>query len=501
MLELVNRARMDPEAEAARFGIDINQGLPSGTIDASPKQPLAMDSLLIDSARSHSLWMLENDVFSHTGVDGTSSHERMVFAGFEFTGSWRSGENLSWNGTTGRLDADGIIAEQHQSLFLSPGHRENILQGDFREVGIGIETGVFTSRGSDFNASMATQNFARTGTEALLTGVIYDDQDGDNFYSIGEGVGGVTISAAGPAGTFFAESYDAGGYSMTLPPGTYTVRLAGPGIDAIVSTQIVIDDENVRVAYDTLDERLEADNSASPPAAVEITGSEDDDIIESNVPDALIYGLAGDDIIRGGAGNDQIFAGPGDDLIHMDFGNDAIDGGAGLDTAVFDDDAALVSISYQSEIVTVNGPDGIDTLTGVERLQFTDRTLAFDDNAATVARLYQAAFGREADEGGLGFWLGRIESGARDLESIGGQFVASQEFEDRVGTGLTTEEFVASLYPNVFGRGADAEGLAFWTGRIDNGPLNRIDVLLRFADSDENIARTAGFIDDGVWFS
>jgi hypothetical protein len=36
MLELLNRARANPAAEAARHGIDLNEGLPAGTISTTP---------------------------------------------------------------------------------------------------------------------------------------------------------------------------------------------------------------------------------------------------------------------------------------------------------------------------------------------------------------------------------------------------------------------------------------------------------------------------------
>ena len=47
MLELINRARMYPAAEAARLGIALNQGLAPGTISTAPKQVLAMNDLLV----------------------------------------------------------------------------------------------------------------------------------------------------------------------------------------------------------------------------------------------------------------------------------------------------------------------------------------------------------------------------------------------------------------------------------------------------------------------
>ncbi len=50
-LELVNRARANPGAEAARLGIDLNQGLTAGTIADIAKQPLAMNQLLTTAHR------------------------------------------------------------------------------------------------------------------------------------------------------------------------------------------------------------------------------------------------------------------------------------------------------------------------------------------------------------------------------------------------------------------------------------------------------------------
>ena len=44
MVELINRARANPSAEAARFGIDLSEGLRNGeVITTDPKQPLAIN--------------------------------------------------------------------------------------------------------------------------------------------------------------------------------------------------------------------------------------------------------------------------------------------------------------------------------------------------------------------------------------------------------------------------------------------------------------------------
>ncbi len=47
--------------------------------------------------------MLNTDVFSHTGANGSSAGGRVSAAGYAFTGAWTWGENIAWRGTTGTL--------------------------------------------------------------------------------------------------------------------------------------------------------------------------------------------------------------------------------------------------------------------------------------------------------------------------------------------------------------------------------------------------------------
>src|SRR5688500_4762620 len=99
MLELANRARANPAGEAARLGIDLNEGLSPGTISSTPKQPLAFNPNLIDAAAKHSQWMIDNDVFAHSGAGGSDPGDRMTAAGYSFDGNWGWGENLGCAGS------------------------------------------------------------------------------------------------------------------------------------------------------------------------------------------------------------------------------------------------------------------------------------------------------------------------------------------------------------------------------------------------------------------
>ncbi|MDT8853537.1 hypothetical protein RNZ50_00520 [Paracoccaceae bacterium Fryx2] len=87
LIELVNRARLDPLAEARRFGTDLNQGLSPGQLGPEARQVLAPNALLHQAAEAHAQWMLDQDIFSHTGAGGSAPHDRMEDAGYAFTGA------------------------------------------------------------------------------------------------------------------------------------------------------------------------------------------------------------------------------------------------------------------------------------------------------------------------------------------------------------------------------------------------------------------------------
>lgn len=246
MLELINRARSDPQGEADRYDVDLNAGLPAGTISADPKQPLAMNPLLVDAARAHSTWMLDNNVYSQTGANGSSAGDRMQMAGYTFVSPSNWGENLSAKGTTEPFPADlePYVLDQHERLFLSEEHRENLLGDAFREVGIGQDTGSFTPDDVTYNLSMITQNYALSGNALFLVGVVYEDLDGDGAYSPGEGLDNVKVSARGHTAEIWSETWGSGGYQLRLDPGTYEVTFSGGELSSPSSRTVTLSDQN-----------------------------------------------------------------------------------------------------------------------------------------------------------------------------------------------------------------------------------------------------------------
>ncbi|MEM9220373.1 MAG: CAP domain-containing protein [Cyanobacteria bacterium P01_F01_bin.150] len=261
MLELVNRARANPNGEASNLGIDLNQGLSPNQISSAAKQPLAFNFKLIDASRDHSDWMLDNDTFSHTGVNKSNPGDRMRSAGYAFTGGWTWGENISWRGTTGTPDVTDSVMRQHDSLFKSPGHRTNILGDNFREIGIGVEIGEFNG----YNAVMTTQKFAKSGSSYFLTGVAFDDSViDDDFYTVGEGLGGINVTATRTSDNqiFNTTTFGSGGYQLALGSGTYDVTFSGGGLDEAVGNTITIDKQNIKL--DLATDQLPAEPTSAP---------------------------------------------------------------------------------------------------------------------------------------------------------------------------------------------------------------------------------------------
>ena len=171
--------------------------------------------------------------------------------------------------------------------------------------------------------------------------------------------------------------------------------------------------------------------------------------------------------------------------------NNQIDGGLGRDTIKYYYDLAEISISVLSnKSVQVVKPDGgIDSLNNVERLQGNDLSLAFDieGNAGQAYRIYEAAFNRDPDPHGLGYWISQFDKGMGLIE-ISSRFIDSNEFKSIYGTNPTNETFITNLYLNVLDRVPDNSGLDWWVDQLDNNSEKTWKkVLADFSESPENI--------------
>ena len=113
--------------------------------------PLGFDGELLNSSDAHTAWMDSTDTFSHTGVNGSSPAQRMSAAGYGWS---MCGENIAY--VSGPL-TEASVSQLFQNLMNSSGHRANILQSNFQEIGIGLKEGTINGRTVVF----VTQNFGK----------------------------------------------------------------------------------------------------------------------------------------------------------------------------------------------------------------------------------------------------------------------------------------------------------------------------------------------------
>lgn len=123
--------------------------------------------------------------------------------------------------------------------------------------------------------------------------------------------------------------------------------------------------------------------------------------------------------------------------------------------------------------------------------------------ATQVTSLYNAAFLRLPDLGGLEFYTKPITAGTFDLHQAAVYFLASPEFATDYPTaskpadhgGPNDVAFINTLYNNVLHRTASAAEVAFYVTALQ-GTYDRASLLEFFALSPENQANISGFIVD-----
>jgi hypothetical protein len=218
--------------------------------------------------------------------------------------------------------------------------------------------------------------------------------------------------------------------------------------------------------------------------------------------------------INAGDGNDQIILNGGNSLLSANGGNGNdtivlnshghnVNGGAGVDTVQLNETRSSVTITATAngyQLTTANG--ATDQLTNVERLHFSDGSLALDTagNAGQAYRLYQAAFDRTPDSVGLGYWIAAMDNGV-SLRSVADSFVKSAEFTALYGSAPSNSDLLTGFYQNVLHRAGDAGGFAYWLDKLDSHVATVSDVLMSFSESPENQAALAPVIGTSISYT
>jgi len=147
------------------------------------------------------------------------------------------------------------------------------------------------------------------------------------------------------------------------------------------------------------------------------------------------------------------------------------------------------------------GTAGTDTLANIERLLFSDGSLAFDiaGAAGQAYRIYQAAFDRVPDKAGLGYWIYQMEQGM-GVREVAARFIDSPEFRSLYGTNPSTGSLVDAIYSNVLHRAPDQGGHDFYVNQIATGQKSLAQVLADFSESPENQVQVIGVIEHVIDF-
>lgn len=247
LLSELNRARSDPGAWATEqaLGVDLS------SVEARP--PLALNHSLTGSAAYHADEMGAEQYCAHLStVNGELANKWARDAGYPLTSSFFDAANNIESIACGFGNPpDGspfqLPLEVLKSLILddgvpSLGHRKHMLGfGGFegmREVGAGYE-----SVGTLFRNYWAIHTGYRDVDPVWLTGVVYNDANGNEIYDEGEGLGGVAVQVD----AVVIQSGAAGGWSLSVLPGSHPFSCSGAGFAGTAWETVLVGVDNREV--------------------------------------------------------------------------------------------------------------------------------------------------------------------------------------------------------------------------------------------------------------
>jgi Ca2+-binding RTX toxin-like protein len=223
-----------------------------------------------------------------------------------------------------------------QSFAYSPGHRAHLFgEGWF---GNAVEIGVGRAAPSNY---WTVHTAFEEADDVFVTGVVFDDLDGDGRLDPGEGLPGVAVEV-GPAsvvlrGNGAIARTDAGGaWTLQVDPGRHFVRVGdGDGFDGPSWATVRVTQWNVGLDFMSGHRRpVVREYALCAGLEPTILGTGGDDVIVGTDGWDVIHGLGGDDVIDGLDGRDVICGGTGDDVIKGRGGRDTLYGQYGADLLI-----------------------------------------------------------------------------------------------------------------------------------------------------------------------
>ena len=208
-----------------------------------------------------------------------------------------------------------------------------------------------------------------------------------------------------------------------------------------------------------------------------------------------VLGTPRADKLTGTDAPERLFGFLGDDTLEGGLRADTVDGGEGLDTALYRgirENFSVIASSSGSVAVDYIGPapavypplptEGPDSLLGIERIQFADRSVAFDlqSNAGSAARALFTVFGKDAvkNPAYAGVAIRLFDQGMTKEK-------VSQVALDAVfGANPKSTDVVKLLWKNLTNADIDASNLAYYSGLIDSKAMTAAQLTALAADLD-----------------
>ncbi len=313
MIYEVNRARWNPNAYAAAAGVT-----PAAAV--VPQPPLAVNASLFGSTGFKAQQTVEH--LSNFQTDPTKPWYHCSNA----TGSWVCPNRVAaqygyqlpswWTLNANYIEvywaSNGNGYPGGVSGFMgSASHVGAVFQWANTEIGAGHFDACSPSPTVACNflfMHIATTSPVRN----FITGVVFADSNGNGLMDVGEGLGGVTVTANGASTT----TNPGGGYSIQATPGNYTVTASGGGFGTAASATTTVGSYNVGVDFIVGVAPLVRGYEICEGLAPTIIGTDAEDVLVGTAGNDVIHGLGGDDVIDGGGGNDTICGGEGRDTVN-----------------------------------------------------------------------------------------------------------------------------------------------------------------------------------------
>jgi uncharacterized protein YkwD len=294
----LNRARQDPAAYAAA---NLSGSVAADVAAVAPQPPLAVVETLGASAGFHSDEMAAHDYFGHQSeVTGDWPNAVARDHGYPLPGWLSSNANNIESIAAGFSTASTAL----KALIESPSHRRHLLGevtffADHRQVGVGFAEAPTWDYWTVHSAFVDP-------SDRFLTGVVYDDRNGNGRMDLGEGLSGVAIRS----GASLTYSNGGGGWSLQVAgDGTYTVTAAGGNLSGEQTATAVVSGGNALVDFVA----GVADPCAAPGSCDSVA------LVETSGRFHLLHSVAGP------GGEDSFFFGdPGDVALMGDWDCDGV---------------------------------------------------------------------------------------------------------------------------------------------------------------------------------